>query len=315
MHRTMARVLAVALVVATAGDLARADSRSTPAARAVAFTFDDLPASRFRTLADLRAINTRLLGQIRKLEIPAIGFVNEMKLAAAGEVRERETLLEAWLEAGLELGNHTYSHVRLSNVPLADYQADVLNGERATRRLMTAHGRTLRYFRHPTLNTGPDLATKRAFERFLAEHGYTIAPVTIDSDEYLYALAFDRARARGDQAAADRLVTDYLRYMEEMTAWCERFSLQLVGREPAQVLLLHANWLNAECLDRLAAMFRRRGYRFVTLEDALADPAYALPDDYIGERGPSWLERWAITRGVSPPPTPELPDWVQAATR
>ena len=152
-------------------------------------------------------------------------------------------------------------------------------------------------------------------ERFLAEHGYTVAPVTIDNDEYLYALAYDRARARGDGAMMDRLGRDYLRYMEEVFGFYERLSRSLLGREPAQVLLLHANALNADWLDELAAMIAGRGYRAVTLEQALADSAYTLPDEYVGPRGPSWLERWARTQGRDPGAPPPVPRWVGDAGR
>ncbi|HSD31897.1 MAG TPA: polysaccharide deacetylase family protein [Gemmatimonadales bacterium] len=284
--------------------------------RAVAYTFDDLPASRFTSLDDARSITARLLAHIRALGLPAIGFVNEGKLhSQPGEEDARAALLDAWLDAGLDLGNHTYSHLRLYDATLADFQADVLRGERVTRRLMAARGRHPRYFRHPTLNTGRDLATKRALERFLADNGYAVAPVTIDSDEYLYALAYDRARARGDRVMMDRLGRDYLRYMREIFGFYEQLSRSLLGREPAQVLLLHANALNADWLDELAAMIAGRGYRAVALDDALADPAYALPDEYVGPRGPSWLERWARTQGQEAGAPPPLPRWVREAGR
>jgi len=281
---------------------------------AVAFTFDDLPAVRFSSVAEAEAITVKLLGHLRALGIPAIGFVNEGKLHAAPEVSGQLTaLLEAWLDAGFELGNHTYSHMRLFNNPLEQVQADVLRGERQTRRLLTARGLRPRYFRHPTLNTGPDLETKEAFERFLTVHGYLVAPVTIDNDEYLYALAYDRTRARGDSGVVGRLRADYVRYMEETFRFYEALSDSLLGRQPAQVLLLHANALNADVLPALAAMAAGRGYRFVSLEEALRDPAYGLPDRYVGSRGPSWLVRWALTRGRRPAEPPGIPAWVRDA--
>lgn len=287
-----------------------------PAARAVAYTFDDLPATRFTSLADAQAITARLLGHLRALHIPAIGFVNEGKLfRPPGEEDARTALLAAWLDAGLDLGNHTWSHLRLYDATLPDFEADVLRGEQVTRRLMAARGRAPRFFRHPTLNTGRDLATKAAAERFLAVHGYAVAPVTIDNDEYRYALAYDRARARGDSALMDRLGRDYIRYMGEVFGFYERLARSLLEREPAQVLLLHANALNGDWLDELAAMIAGRGYRTVTLDEALRDPAYALPDEYVGPRGPAWLERWARTRGIDPGTPPTVPEWVMNAGR
>lgn len=108
-----------------------------------------------------------------------------------------------------------------------------------------------------------------------------------------------------------RIGDDYVRYMEEVFGFYERVSRELLGREPAQILLLHANALNAAYLDELAGMLAGRGYRFVTLDEALADPAYALPDRYVGPRGPSWLERWAFTRGVNPGAMPRPPAWIR----
>ena len=46
---------------------------------------------------------------------------------------------------------------------------------------------------------------------------------------------------------------------------------------------------------RGARYLRARGYRFVTLEEALADPAYDTPDEYVGPTGISWLHRWRRT--------------------
>jgi len=284
-------------------------------ARAVAFTFDDLPATRAVSLADTREITTGILGHLERLGIPAIGFVNEVKLEVSGEKDARRALLDAWLAAGHDLGNHTYGHVRFFDTPLADYQADVLRGERVTRGLVSARGRKLLYFRHPTLNTGPDLATRRAFETFLADRGYRVAPVTVDNDEYLYAAAYDRARRRNDQALMDRLGEDYRRYMIALFPFYESLSRDLLGREIPQILLLHANALNAAYVDELAADLSGRGYRFITIDEALADPAYRLPDDYIGRTGPSWLVRWAVTRGMKTPEPPAVPEWVVSASR
>jgi hypothetical protein len=103
--------------------------------------------------------------------------------------------------------------------------------------------------------------------------------------------------------------------MAEVFGYYERLARSLLGREPAQVLLLHANALNADWLDELAAMIAGRGYRAVTLNEALRDPAYALPDEYVGPRGPSWLERWARTRGIDPGAPPTVPEWVMGAGR
>jgi hypothetical protein len=93
----------------------------------------------------------------------------------------------------------------------------------------------------------------------------------------------------------------------------ERQSQALLGYALPQVWLLHANALNAVAYAELVAAVRRRGYRAVTLDEALADPAYARPDGYSGRYGPSWLHRWAMAEQRPKAfyaGEPEVPRWV-----
>lgn len=292
--------------------------------RTVAVTFDDLPATTAGVVANdvasLEKLTRQLLSAVRKHRIPAVGFVNEGGLfvegEGPGEVDARTGLLRMWLDAGVELGNHTYSHRDLNRLPLDQFQADVLRGETVTRRLLKERERRgektqgLRYFRHPFLHVGADLKVRRAFEAFLSSHGYTVAPVTVDSDEFVYAAAYAKALRRGDTAAATRIADDYLRYMEEVFTFFEEVSRRVTGREIAQILLLHANTLNADRFDALAEALKRRGYRFVPVAQALEDPAYRLRDEFVGAPSNSWFNHWEITAGRPPVPTPKPAEWI-----
>ena len=108
----------------------------------------------------------------------------------------------------------------------------------------------------------------------------------------------------------------YVPYMESKLDYWERQSMKLFGREISQTLLIHTNFINSDYFDDLAAMFKRRGYRFVTLEEALNDDAYRLPDTYVGPAGISWLHRWAREKGreyiVSD--EPKVPEFVLKAS-
>jgi peptidoglycan-N-acetylglucosamine deacetylase len=170
----------------------------------------------------------------------------------------------------------------------------------------------MRYFRHPTLNTGKDLAAKEAFEKFLTEHGYTVAPVTIDNSEWLFADAYNKAHLRGDTATMKRVADAYVPYLEKVFEFYEQLSRDVVGYEVKQTLLVHANMLNADKFGDVVKMLKRRGYAFVTLDEALQDKAYSLPDKYTGPVGISWLQRWAITKGGQMRPEPELPPVMKA---
>jgi hypothetical protein len=84
-----------------------------------------------------------------------------------------------------------------------------------------------------------------------------------------------------------------------------------VGRDIAQILLIHANRLNAEMTPKLLAMLKRRGYRFVSLEEALKDDAYRLPNEYAGKGGFSWIHRWSMTKGMPNKGEPDEPAWLR----
>jgi hypothetical protein len=101
--------------------------------------------------------------------------------------------------------------------------------------------------------------------------------------------------------------------MESIVAFFEARAVEVVGREIPQVLLLHANQLNADLMPELIRMFRARGYEFVTLDRALADPAYRLPDEYVGRNGFSWIHRWSMTKGLAAKGEPEPASWVREA--
>ena len=107
----------------------------------------------------------------------------------------------------------------------------------------------------------------------------------------------------------------YVPYMENKIDYWERQSVKLFGREVRQTLLIHANFINSDYLDDLAKMLKKRGYEFVTLEEALKDEAYLLPDTFIKRAGISWLHRWALDRGRETvlPDEPKVPDFVMKA--
>jgi peptidoglycan/xylan/chitin deacetylase (PgdA/CDA1 family) len=276
--------------------------------RQVAVTFDDLPAPQGE-LEDMRRITSALLASFKRNGVPVVGFVNERKLYTRGEADERINLLRAWLDAGCELGNHTFSHINLQRAPLSDYEDDVVRGETVTRILLGERGMKLRYFRHPFLFTGTTPEYKEGLSKFLASRGYTVAPVTLDNGDYIFADVYFKAKKRGDSDTAKRVADAYVPYMETIFDFFERLSAETFGREVRQVLLLHANEINADRFDELAAMMKRRGYTFVTLEEALKDPAYNEPDA-LYKKGVSWIHRWRAAKGLQQKWEPEAPTFV-----
>ncbi len=285
--------------------------------RFIAITIDDLPVVSTRgDLKTRREITKKLLAHITKAKVPAVGFVNENKLYAGDKPDEAQIdLLHSWLNADLELGNHTFSHRSLNNIELADYENDITRGEVITKKLMRAKGKTLRFFRHPYLQTGLSLEVKDGLNKFLLANGYTIAPVTIDNADWIFARAYDNAFDKNDKNLMKRIGAAYLPYLESKMDYWERQSFKLFNREIKQILLLHANFINSDYFDDIAKMLEKRGYKFITLEEALKDESYKLPDTFNKRAGISWLHRWALAKGRETilPDEPKTPDFVMKA--
>ena len=276
------------------------------ARRSVAITIDDVPRGgdgSDTAFEGVYAMNEKLVRPFKDGRIPFTGFVNARHEVTLGADKLRR-ILDLWLDAGAELGNHTYSHPDINTVPLADYTADVVKGEPILRAALAARGKTLRYFRHPFLHAGPTPEIKAGLQTFLDDAGYRVAPVTLDNSDYMYAALYTRAEHR------DRVRAEYVPYMESVVEFFERRSVEVVGREFPQILLIHANALNADLVPDLLDMFRRRGYTFVSLEAALSDSAYATRDEYVGRSGFSWIHRWSMTRKMPNKGEPDPPAWV-----
>jgi hypothetical protein len=151
----------------------------------------------------------------------------------------------------------------------------------------------------------------------MAKRGYRIAPFTVEHRDYLFNALYVAARAQGDSVRMGRIGDAYLAQLDTAFAFAEELSRDTFGRDVAQVFLIHANDINADYLSEMLARLSRRGYRFVTLQETLADPAYATPDEYVGPTGISWLHRWRVTLGLRERwrEEPDPPAWVLKAYR
>jgi len=276
--------------------------------RQVAITIDDIPRGGDQGAPDfesIRAMTVKLLKPFHDERIPLIGFVNSGRFNLNLNPQETRKILDLWLDSGADLGNHTFSHPGLNTTPVDKYEAEIIKGEQILREAIEAHHKKLEFFRYPFLQEGPTLESKRAVAEFVKAHDYRNAPVTYDDDDY------DFARVYTDPAYRERIDREFLPYLESVIAFFEKRSVEVVGREFPQILLLHANQMNADMMPRTIAMLKRRGYTFISLDQALRDDAYNLPYNYVGTGGFSLIHRWAKTKGLKfSSYEPEEPQWV-----
>ena len=285
----------------------------TPPGRRVAITIDDGPVvGEMRDLGNFQRISSGLISSLQAEKAPATIFVNERQLNVPGQRDGRAAVLDQWLDAGFELANHTYSHPSLNRVPLWQFQDDIVRGDVIMRPLMERRGRKLVWFRYPFLHSGMDADTHQKVMDFLEQRNYRVAPVTVDYADYSFAGLFTRLLRAGDQSTAEKVKLAYLDQVDVGFEHAENVSRDLFGYEPPQILLIHCNELNSVALRDSIGRMRKRGYSFITLDEAMTDKIYLRPDTFAGSGG-SWLSRTAIHMGrpLAPNSGPQLPGWIQ----
>lgn len=283
--------------------------------REIAITIDDLPiVSKIQDKDWMLGITDSLISHLKKYEIPATGFIIKSKVITPDSIDIFKLgLLKRWMDAGIDLGNHTYSHPSLNKVSSSEYITDITQGDEIFNKIKPGFKPEL--FRHPFLHTGRDSITRITVENFLKDNGYTIATVSVDNADYIYASAYEKCIREKDYVTQKKVGEDYVSYMERVVEYYENQSKALLGYEIKQIFLMHANKLNADYLDELAQMLISRGYKFISVKEALKDPAYKLSDTYFGAGGISWLHRWALTqgkRGEFFKGEPEVPEFVDS---
>ncbi len=238
--------------------------------REIAITIDDLPfvGSANNNPAKLQREYDRFMQMLQVLidnKVPATGFV------IAGTIeRGQWELLQKFQQAGFILGNHTYSHANLNTMSGEKYIANVDQADKILTPLMTG----TKYFRYPYLAEGTG-SKKKQVQNYLASRNYVIAPVTVDSKDFVFNKQFYAIPYRLRTQSLGQLKKRYLAYIWNQTLKAESRAKNRAKNSSSgkQILLIHANLLNSHCLADIIDLYRKNGYRFISLTDALKEPA------------------------------------------
>jgi peptidoglycan/xylan/chitin deacetylase (PgdA/CDA1 family) len=237
----------------------------------IAITFDDLPVHGPLPPGESRMeVISKIIASLRGDHLPpTYGFVNAVHLEGQPE---HTAVLEAWRAAGNLLGNHTWSHMNLDQHSLEEFEHEILRDESALEKLMD--GKDWRWFRYPYLAEGETAEKRTALRKFLHQHGYKVAAVTMSFGDYLWNGPYERCETKNDAAEVKKLETSYLKAAEESIEYYRSMSHTLYGRDIAYVLLMHVGAFDAEMLPRLLALYRAKGFEFVSLQEAECDEFY-----------------------------------------
>lgn len=285
--------------------LAACATAPSPAKR-IALTYDDAPRGEGaaytgaeRTEALLAALEAADTG-------PVAMFVTTRGMDEPGGAAR----IAAYAAAGHRIANHSGTHPWASRTEPDAYLADI---DAAEAKLAGLPNRRA-WFRFPFLDEGGQgeggAARRDALRAGLAARGLANGYVTVDTYDWHLADLWRRAVRDGravDEAALSRLYTDMVL---DAAAHYDAMALDVLGRRPAQVLLLHENDLAARFTEDLVAALRAGGWAIVDPDEAYADPvADVVPATRFsgmgrlaamaadaGAEGPETFDHWSASR-------------------
>ncbi len=293
-------VVSLCLSLATLADAARAASGALAAAPVrVAITIDDIPDHGDLVPGFTRAdISHDIIKALKDNGISgAYGFTNGTFM----EDDPREvSILKQWLAAGYPLGNHTYHHLDLTKVSAREFIKDIARQDRLLLKLASFSPliKERHMFRFPYLDEGNTLAKRNAVRAYLEKHGYRIGQVTTDYFDWAWTDAFTRCTRQHNDAQVAWLRKNILISADRHLRDSEAISARLFNRQIPQILLIHVGVFDAIMVDDILKHWRSQGVQFISLDEALADPVYAINPNVVYDDGRDFLAQIAMARKV-----------------
>lgn len=230
----------------------------------IAITIDDLPfvGTTNNKPGNLQREHERFMNILNALvenKVPATGFV------IGGTIeKDQWQLLQQFHDEGFVIANHTQTHLNLNSSNAEKYIADIDRADKVLAPLMTEK----KFFRYPYLAEGK-AEKKEEVRRHLASKNYTIAPITVDSKDFKFNANILAIHWRSRPNYIGGIKKQYLAYIWNQTLRAERHAEKKYGKEMPQILLIHANYLNSYSMNDILEMYRKNGYKFISLDQAL----------------------------------------------
>ena len=267
-------------------------------AQKVAITFDDLPLNGELPPGVTRAQITRdTLAVLKARRVPPVyGFINGKKLEGNPDAAEA---LKLWVGAE-PFGSHTYAHLDLNANPAEGFEREIEEDEPVLE-LLAGKETNWHWLRYPYLREGDTVEKRRTVRAYLETHGYRVAQVTLDWEDYLWNGAYARCEAKNDAKSMASLRESYLKTASSYLDLGREFAQLVYGHDINHVLLLHLGAFSSTILPDVLDLLEKKGFKLVTLEEAQSDPAYETDPDAGSKYGGTLLEQWMDARKVKYP--------------
>jgi peptidoglycan/xylan/chitin deacetylase (PgdA/CDA1 family) len=245
-------------------------------AQKLAITIDDLPQNGALPPGVTRVDITRdTLAVLKKRHVPPVyGFINAKKLEGSVDAAEA---LKLWAAAE-PFGNHTYTHIDLEANTAEAFERDLEQNEPTLELLAKPgpgkSGNDWHWLRYPYLHEGDTVEKRRAVREYLTKHGYKIAQVTLDWEDYMWNSAYARCAAKNDKKSIEWLRTSYLTTASDFLDLGRAQAKLIYGHEINYVLLMHLGAFSSTIMPDALDLLKKKGFKLVTLEEAESDPIY-----------------------------------------
>lgn len=262
--------------------------------KTISITIDDVPNTQKYRDDGFRSI---FLDRLDSLDVPFTVFFNESKVFQNESIKKNIELLERWIaHQNSNLGNHSFSHLRYSEVGYARFIDDIQKGEKLSDSLAILHKKSIDSFRFPFNDLGKDSLQHVHIKAYLSDRGDEIAPFTIESSDWMYDAVYRYYLEIGEHDKAKKIGQLYVIKTMELLGFFERMAVEIYGRPISHIYLCHDNSINADYIHHLVSALRIDGYQIVSYDESLLDQVYRQEDNYFQKWGVSWLFRWMATQ-------------------
>lgn len=251
---------------------------ATPAAaqKRIALTFDDVPRTRGAFLTPDQRTESLIAGLKRASVRQAAFFLNPCHIGR-GDGVGGEARIAAYVAAGHVIANHSCTHPALHSTDTAAYLADI---DKADQWLRGRKG-FRPWFRYPYLDEGQDDKVKRdAVRAGLARRGLSDGYVTAESSDWNIESLTAQAMKAGKPIDLAALRDLYVESHVQAADYADQLMQKTIGRQPAQVMLLHETDIAALFIADLVQALRDDGWEIVSADAAYADPVAKLAATY-----------------------------------
>lgn len=201
---------------------------------------------------------------------PTVNFIS-------GDSSDAELQAE-WLKHGNLLGNYTYDRRKAKKNTTKEFTDNIARNDQLFAPLWKNSPPKQKYFRYPRLKASDDGLDREAVKAYLKQHGYALAPITIDAQDALFSQMYCGAQAKGGTDCINIIKANFFSLLLDTTIRARAIAKEKAGREIKHILVIRSSQLTCDTLAEMLTWFKGLGARFITLDEALKDPFYADGD-------------------------------------